>query len=94
MDAQVQSNREIRRLKIENDLCALAESQENRQLKAEIKRLEDLKAELNKTIDRLMSDTAPRAPTRNGSDGGNILRNKEIVVERQSGTIKKTGIKP
>ncbi|KAL2808862.1 hypothetical protein BJX63DRAFT_16423 [Aspergillus granulosus] len=87
-DNQVQWKREIMRLKIENDLRALAESQENQRLKAEVRRLESLKAELNKTIDRLMSDPARREPTRTTADNNDILHKKENIIERQICTIK------
>ncbi|KAL4815501.1 hypothetical protein BDW67DRAFT_164119 [Aspergillus spinulosporus] len=89
-DNPVELKREITRLKIENDLRALAESQEIQRLKAEVKRLERLKTELNRTIDRLISDPARSATAvpESATDNDALLREKERLIERQVCSIK------
>ncbi|KAL4882516.1 hypothetical protein BJY04DRAFT_41847 [Aspergillus karnatakaensis] len=52
----IDPRREVARLRLENDLHALVESQEIQALQAEVKRLTDLKSELNRTIHQLISD--------------------------------------
>lgn len=84
-DNSIELKREITRLKIENDLRALAESQEIQRLQAEVKRLGRLKTELNRTIDRLISDPtrSATAVTEGATSNDAILREKERLIERQ-----------
>ncbi|KAL2832669.1 hypothetical protein BJY01DRAFT_100171 [Aspergillus pseudoustus] len=86
--SEVEIKRKVRRLKIENDLRALAESHENQQLKAEVKRLQSLKAELNRMVDRLTSDAAPLDPARISNVNEDLLRRKEDIIERQTCMIR------
>lgn len=80
--------REITRLRIQNDLYALAESEETRRLQAEVKRLENVKADLNKTVNRLMSSAAQLTSGEPGTDKDSLLRNKEAVIQEQINVIK------
>ena len=84
-DDSIELKREITRLKIENDLRALAESREIQRLQAEVKRLGRLKTELNRAIDRLLSDPTRSAAATPESATSNdaILREKERLIERQ-----------
>ncbi|KAL4982663.1 hypothetical protein BDW68DRAFT_50847 [Aspergillus falconensis] len=89
-DNPVELKREITRLKIENDLRALAESQEIQRLKAEVKRLGSIKTELNRTIGRLMSDPSHSAATipESATSNEDVLREKERLIELQACSIK------
>ncbi|KAL6229954.1 hypothetical protein BDW75DRAFT_223912 [Aspergillus navahoensis] len=89
-DNPVELKREIMRLKIENDLRALTESQEIQQLKAEVKRLGNLKTELNRTIDRLMFNPSRLAAAipESATSNDDILCEKERLIELQVCSIK------
>lgn len=80
--------REIGRLRIENDLYALAESQQTRRLQAEVKRLESVNAELNRTVNRLMSSTVKLTSGEPEPDKENLLRNKDAVIHDRIGEIR------
>ncbi|KAL4999864.1 hypothetical protein BDV10DRAFT_163954 [Aspergillus recurvatus] len=89
-DNPIELKREITRLKMENDLRALAESREIQRLKAEVKRLGSLKTELNRTIDRLMSDPSRSAAAipESATSNDDILREKDRLIELQVCSIK------
>ncbi|KAL4962171.1 uncharacterized protein BDV14DRAFT_210696 [Aspergillus stella-maris] len=89
-DDQASLKRQITRLRIEIDLRAVAEAQEVQRLKTEVKRLDNLRAELNKTIDRLISNAVRVSPTqmKSTAEEDSLLRRKEKVIEAQISTIK------
>lgn len=80
--------REIARLRIEHDLYALAESEETRRLRAEVKRLDNVKAELNRTVNRLMSRVTELTSGEPETDKDTLLRNKERVIHDRISEIK------
>ncbi|KAL2869533.1 uncharacterized protein BJX67DRAFT_379084 [Aspergillus lucknowensis] len=89
-DNPVELKRKITRLEIENNLWALAQSQEIQQLKAEVRRLENLEAESNRTIARLTSDPfrSGAAKSESAASSDDMLRQKEKLIEFQARSIK------
>jgi hypothetical protein len=83
-----QLEREINRLKMQNNLLVVAESREIQRLKDEVKRLESLKAEQNKKIDRLIPSTVGLASSDTVIDEPEIIRMKDKEIEQQNATIK------
>jgi hypothetical protein len=86
-----QLEREIQRLKMQNDLLAVAESREIQILKADVKRLQGLKVEQNKKIDRLIAKTANSASSSSfhaALDESEIIKIKDKEIEQQNATIK------
>lgn len=83
-----QLEREIKRLKMQNNLLSVAESEEIRSLKSEVKRLENLKAEQNKKIDRLIAHTAGCTSSDAIADESEIIQMKDREIDRQNDKIK------
>jgi hypothetical protein len=83
-----QLEREIKRLKMEIDLLAVAESREIQDLKADVKRLDDLRAIQNKQISALRASTDGEEPLDSITDGTEVIKMKDEEIERQNATIK------
>lgn len=80
--------REIKRLKMEIDLLAVAESREIRDLKADVKRLDDLRAKQNKQISALRASIYGGEPSDTITDETEIAKIKDKEIELRDATIK------
>ncbi|KAL5341916.1 hypothetical protein BJX70DRAFT_10371 [Aspergillus crustosus] len=83
-----QCSREVLRLRLENDLRALSESQQIQTLQVEVERLNNLNDELNRTVHRFVSDAEAPEPTVAASGQDNILKDKGQEIETHVSTIK------
>ncbi|OKL63610.1 hypothetical protein UA08_00509 [Talaromyces atroroseus] len=85
-----QLEREVQRLKMQNALLAVAESQEIQSLKAEVKRLESHKVEQNKKIDWLISKSLDPASSSSDTnlDEPEMIKMKDKEIEQQNITIR------
>ncbi|KAL4928280.1 uncharacterized protein BDV17DRAFT_99852 [Aspergillus undulatus] len=79
--------REITRLKTQNDLLATAESDKIKELQDEVERLKNFRTKQNKVIERQVSSARqpPPSDTENGED--KLLQSKEYEIERQKKRI-------
>ncbi|OJJ04016.1 hypothetical protein ASPVEDRAFT_136404 [Aspergillus versicolor CBS 583.65] len=83
-ETETEMRREIARLRIENDLYALAESEQTRRLRAEVEHLESVKVDLK---NRLLSSAAETTPA-SAETEESLLRSKDREIRDQVSFIR------